>query len=60
MLLIVGAAVGPLMAGVVSSKGWQNVFYILILSDIIAMLMLVRLVKKELLQLRRSTRIRIE
>ena len=48
------------MAGVVSSKGWQNVFYILILSDIIAMLMLVRLVKKELLQLRRTTRIRIE
>ncbi|TMW44846.1 hypothetical protein DOY81_010080 [Sarcophaga bullata] len=23
----IGAAVGPLMAGVVSSKGWQNVLY---------------------------------
>ncbi|XP_065368309.1 glucose-6-phosphate exchanger SLC37A2 [Calliphora vicina] len=56
----IGAAVGPLMAGMVSGFGWQNVFYILILSDIIAMIMLVKLVKKECSHLRRSTRIRIE
>ncbi|KAM7345775.1 major facilitator superfamily transporter 16 isoform 1-T2 [Cochliomyia hominivorax] len=56
----IGAAVGPLMAGMVSGFGWQNVFYILILSDIIAMLMLVKLIKKEWSRLRRTTRIRIE
>lgn len=56
----IGAAVGPLMAGMISSNGWQDVFYMLILSDFIAMLMLVRLVKKEFKNLRRSNRIRIE
>lgn len=57
---LLGAAVGPLMAGMVSGFGWENVFYILILSDVIAMFMLVKLVKKEVMRLRRSTRIRIE
>lgn len=55
-----GAAVGPLMAGMISINGWQDVFYMLILSDFIAMIMLVRLVKKEFQKLRRSNRIRIE
>lgn len=57
--IFTGAAVGPLMAGMISSGGWQNVFYMLILSDIIAMLLLVRLVKKECTRVTRS-RIRIE
>ncbi|XP_061391362.1 LOW QUALITY PROTEIN: glucose-6-phosphate exchanger SLC37A2 [Musca vetustissima] len=55
----IGAAVGPLMAGMISSGGWQNVFYMLIVSDFIAMLLLVRLVKKECTRVTRS-RIRIE
>ncbi|XP_075166909.1 glucose-6-phosphate exchanger SLC37A2-like [Haematobia irritans] len=55
----IGAAIGPLMAGMISSNGWQNVFYLLILSDIIAMISLFRLVKKECTRVVRS-RIRIE
>ncbi|XP_017959641.1 glucose-6-phosphate exchanger SLC37A2 isoform X1 [Drosophila navojoa] len=57
----IGAAVGPLLAGLISSHGWENVFYMLIVADIIAMILLMRLVIKECLTLRRSTtRIRIE
>ncbi|XP_034102575.1 glucose-6-phosphate exchanger SLC37A2 isoform X1 [Drosophila sulfurigaster albostrigata] len=57
----IGAAVGPLLAGVISSHSWQNVFYMLIVSDIIAMVLLMRLVVKECTAARRSSnRIRIE
>lgn len=56
----IGAAVGPLMAGMISSGGWNNVFYMLIVADIVAMLLLTRLVKKEFSRLRRTARIRIE
>lgn len=57
----IGAAVGPLLAGLISTTGWQNVFYMLIVSDIIAMVLLGRLVAKECGSLRRSShRIRIE
>lgn len=57
----IGAAVGPLLAGFISSHSWQNVFYMLIIADIIAMVLLMRLVIKEFSTLRRSaTRIRIE
>lgn len=48
-----GAAIGPLLAGLVSSTGWDNVFYMLIVSDIIALLLLLRLVMKEVNQVRR-------
>lgn len=35
----IGAAVGPLLAGLVSAQGnWHDVFYMLIISDIIALL----------------------
>lgn len=44
----IGAAIGPLIAGLVQSGGWQNVFYMLISSNIMAMVLLFRLVKKEL------------
>ncbi|XP_063703393.1 glucose-6-phosphate exchanger SLC37A2 isoform X2 [Culicoides brevitarsis] len=48
-----GAAIGPLLAGVVSSTGWDNVFYMLIFSDVVALFLLLRLVKKEIDQIRR-------
>ncbi|XP_017838747.1 glucose-6-phosphate exchanger SLC37A2 isoform X2 [Drosophila busckii] len=57
----IGAAVGPLLAGFISSSSWQNVFYMLIIADLVAMLLLFRLVIRECGQLRRSyARIRIE
>jgi len=49
----IGAAVGPLLAGLVYNLGWESVFYMLMLSDFIALLMLLRLVKKEI-QCRRA------
>lgn len=51
---------GPLMTGMISNRGWQNVFYMLVISDSLAMLLLVPLVKKEYHLLRRFARIRIE
>ncbi|XP_015517599.1 glucose-6-phosphate exchanger SLC37A2 isoform X2 [Neodiprion lecontei] len=45
----IGAAVGPLLAGLVSNwAGWHNVFYMLMISDVIALLLLSRLVYREL------------
>ncbi|KAA8586540.1 hypothetical protein FQN60_000376 [Etheostoma spectabile] len=41
------AAVGPLLAGLISPTGWNNVFYMLISADILACLFLTRLVFKE-------------
>jgi OPA family glycerol-3-phosphate transporter-like MFS transporter 1/2 len=43
----IGAAVGPLIAGLVQNSGWNSVFYMLIGSNIIAMILLSRLVVKE-------------
>lgn len=37
-LLFAGAAVGPLLAGVVYKLGWNEVFYMLIFSDIMALI----------------------
>ncbi|XP_055610274.1 glucose-6-phosphate exchanger SLC37A2 isoform X2 [Uranotaenia lowii] len=57
----IGAAIGPLLAGLVSSSGWGRVFYMLIVSDILALLLLLRLVSKELKRRRSRTRnVRIE
>ena len=36
--LILGAALGPLLTGVISPYGWNNVFYMLIVADVVAML----------------------
>uniref|UniRef100_A0A8C8I7D6 Major facilitator superfamily (MFS) profile domain-containing protein n=1 Tax=Oncorhynchus tshawytscha TaxID=74940 RepID=A0A8C8I7D6_ONCTS len=44
----VGAAIGPLLAGVLSSQGWDQVFYMLMAADFLALLLLLRLVMKEL------------
>lgn len=38
IFLFTGAAVGPLFAGVIESSGWNNVFFMLIGSDIMALL----------------------
>lgn len=56
----IGAAVGPLFAGLVSSSGWENVFHMLIASDIIALLLLLRLVTKEVTRRSRHRNVRIE
>lgn len=52
----IGAAVGPLIAGLVASSGWENVFLMLVISDILALLFLCRLVGKELGRRRRNAR----
>ncbi|KAK0176745.1 hypothetical protein PV328_000852 [Microctonus aethiopoides] len=45
----IGAAVGPLLAGIVSRwMGWHSVFYMLMISDLIALLLLSRLVYREI------------
>ncbi|KAG1957407.1 glucose-6-phosphate exchanger SLC37A1 [Pimephales promelas] len=44
----IGAAVGPLLAGLISPTGWNNVFYMLITADVLACLLLSRLVYKEI------------
>lgn len=55
----IGAAVGPLIAGLVSSSGWENVFSMLMLSDVIALILLIRLVGREY-ERRRRFNVRIE
>ncbi|XP_014216529.1 glucose-6-phosphate exchanger SLC37A2 isoform X2 [Copidosoma floridanum] len=57
----IGAAVGPLLAGFVSSQGdpktaWHNVYYMLIISEVMALVLLSKLVYKELKQYARMRR----
>lgn len=44
----IGAAVGPLFAGYVSDSGWQSVFIMLMVSDLLASLCLTRITLKEI------------
>ncbi|XP_033990198.1 LOW QUALITY PROTEIN: glucose-6-phosphate exchanger SLC37A1 [Trematomus bernacchii] len=44
----IGAALGPLLAGLLSAGGWDRVFYMLMTADFLALLCLLRLVTKEL------------
>lgn len=44
----IGAALGPLFAGYVSDSGWQSVFLMLMLSDLVASLCLIRITLKEI------------
>jgi OPA family glycerol-3-phosphate transporter-like MFS transporter 1/2 len=61
ILMVAGAAVGPLLAGFVSSYGWHNVFIMLMISDVFALILLLRLVKHEIHRWRSTRRqIRIE
>ncbi|KAL0858952.1 hypothetical protein ABMA27_011370 [Loxostege sticticalis] len=54
----VGAAIGPMLAGVVSSAGeWSYVFYMLIVCDALALLLLLRIVKAEIVKFRQERRL---
>ncbi|KAK9060692.1 hypothetical protein SSX86_021398 [Deinandra increscens subsp. villosa] len=44
----VGAALGPVLAGYISTRGWNSVFFMLMLSLSIASLLLVRVVRNEI------------
>lgn len=45
----IGAAIGPFLAGALSGSGhWENVFYMLMGADVIALILLTRLVVQEL------------
>ncbi|XP_069994363.1 glucose-6-phosphate exchanger SLC37A2 [Penaeus vannamei] len=44
----IGAAVGPMIAGPISAAGWDNVFYMLMFSDLFALILLLRLGMHEL------------
>uniref|UniRef100_A0A4W5RH07 Solute carrier family 37 member 1 n=1 Tax=Hucho hucho TaxID=62062 RepID=A0A4W5RH07_9TELE len=39
----VGAAIGPLLAGVLSSRGWNQVFYMLMAADFLALMVCARI-----------------
>lgn len=53
----IGAAVGPLLAGVVARwTGWHNVFYMLMVADMLALLLLSRLVYRDIQLYRRRRR----
>ncbi|XP_030029766.2 glucose-6-phosphate exchanger SLC37A2 isoform X1 [Manduca sexta] len=54
----VGAALGPMLAGVVSSTGtWSHVFYMLIACNYMALFLLLRIAKHEVAKLRQQRRI---
>lgn len=44
----IGGALGPLIAGAISDLGWQYVFYMLMGANVMALLLLIRLVKHEI------------
>lgn len=44
----VGAALGPLLAGYISTRGWNSVFFMLILSIFFAGLFLIRIARTEI------------
>lgn len=52
-----GAAFGPLLAGIISKTNYNNVIYMVAISEAIAILLLVRLVRREFESLRRNERI---
>lgn len=44
----VGAALGPLLTGYISTRGWNSVFFMLIVSISLALMFLIRIVKDEI------------
>jgi OPA family glycerol-3-phosphate transporter-like MFS transporter 1/2 len=38
----IGGAIGPALSGIVSQRGWDKVFYMIMLADFLALLSLVR------------------
>ncbi|XP_053971689.1 glucose-6-phosphate exchanger SLC37A2 isoform X2 [Hylaeus anthracinus] len=54
----IGAAIGPLLAGLVSRwAGWHNVFYMLMIADMLALLFLSRLVYRDIQVYRQRWRV---
>lgn len=51
-----GAAIGPLLAGVISSSSWDDVFYMLIAADLMAAVLLTRQVITEIRQIIQNRR----
>lgn len=49
-VLRTGAALGPLLAGLISPTGWNNVFYMLISADVLACLVRVLRVHRWILR----------
>lgn len=47
MVTSAGAALGPLLAGVISPTGWKNVFYMLITADVLACLVRILLISDQ-------------
>jgi len=52
-----GAAIGPLLAGVISAHSWDDVFYMLIACDVIAAVLLMRQFITEVNQFRQKRQI---
>lgn len=53
-----GAALGPLLAGLLSNRyNWNSVIFMVAISEAIAILLLLRLVRREFEPLRRNVRI---
>ncbi|ONK59604.1 uncharacterized protein A4U43_C08F8170 [Asparagus officinalis] len=48
----IGAALGPLLTGYISTRGWNSVFIMLILSNSLAIVCLVHLAKAEVISKR--------
>ena len=44
----IGASVGPLIAGLVANAGWNNVFYMVMISDAISMILLFRIGRSDI------------
>lgn len=53
-----GAAVGPLIAGLIVQYGWNTVFYMVMASDALAMVCLLRVARRELVRLRAKPSVR--
>ncbi|XP_026734819.1 glucose-6-phosphate exchanger SLC37A2 [Trichoplusia ni] len=53
----VGAAIGPMLAGLVSSHSWTYVFYMLIGCNFMALFLLLRIARSELAKIRQERRI---
>lgn len=47
-----GAAIGPFIAGLVANTGWKNVFFMVMISDALALLSLLRIAKQEFYRLK--------
>lgn len=58
-VLHTGAALGPLLAGLISPTGWNNVFYMLISADVLACLVRVLGVHRWILRMSYLSRLKL-